>query len=152
MTKKKTTTAKTPKKEDEVNDLKETLQRVQADFENYKKRIEKENELIIERAKADLINKLLPIIDSFDLALTNKDKCEDFIKGIELIYAQFMDIMKKEGLEQIKALNEKFDPFKHEVLLQEESNKEKGTVLEELQKGYMFKDKVLRPTKVKISK
>ena len=71
---------------------------------------------------------------------------------MELIFSQIISLLENEGLERIKAKGDKFDPFKHEALLAEESDKESGTVLEELQKGYMLKGKLLRPTKVKVSK
>ena len=136
----------------ELADYKEHLQRLQAEFDNYRKRIEKEKSEYCKFANHELMLKLLSILDSFELALKNTEKKEDFIKGIEMIYSQFYSLLEKEGLNKIDALNKKFDPNYHEVLLIENLDKEEGIVLEELQKGYMLNEKVIRHTKVKISK
>ncbi|MBN2421954.1 nucleotide exchange factor GrpE [Candidatus Woesearchaeota archaeon] len=135
----------------QIEELTDTLKRVQAEFVNYKNRNERESENFREYAKESLVKNLLPILDSFEHALRQKDKAEEFVKGIELIYAQFSGILKQEGLSPINSLGEKFDPYMHEVMLKEKSDKEPDTVIEELQKGYLFKGKVLRHTKVKIS-
>lgn len=143
---------RTIKKSGKTKELTETLQRVQAEFENYKKRVDKEKQEFCDYAKEDLIRKLLPLIDNFELALKHKKSDKEFHKGVELIYAQLITILENEGLKPIKALNEKFDPYKHEALLAEKSSKEENTILEELQKGYLLKDKVIRPSKVKVSR
>lgn len=139
-------------KDKKIAEFTDTLKRLQAEFENYKKRADKEKCECIKLASKDLIVKLLPVLDSFEIAIKNKDNKEEFIKGIELIYAQFIDILKKQGLKQISALNQKFDPYNHEALLQEESDKEECTVLEELQKGYTLNDAIIRHSKVKVAK
>ena len=138
-------------KKTKEQELKETLQRVQADFENYKKRVERETEDFKKFASAELIGKLLPILDAFELSLKNSKDKEEFVKGIELIYAQLNEILGKEGLKKIEAVNQKFDPFLHEALMTEKSDKD-GLILEELQKGYMLGDKVIRHSKVKVGK
>ena len=102
-------------------------------------------------AKADIINKILPTIDTFEIALKNTSDKEKFVKGIEMVYAQIFSLLENEGLRPIEALGKKFDPFFHEVLLKQKSNKDEDIVLEELQKGYMLNDKVLRHSKVKVS-
>lgn len=139
-------------KEQNIAELTELLQRLQAEFENYKKRVDKEKQEFCKLANAEFVSKLLPILDSFELALINKDKKEDFVKGVELIYSQLFDVLEKQGLRPIQALGRKFDPYSHEALLQQESDKEENLVLEELQKGYMFNNKLVRTSKVKISK
>lgn len=134
-------------------EYKEHLQRLQAEFDNYRKRIEKENSEFCKVASHELILKILTIVDSFELALKHTEKKEDFVKGIELIYSQLYSLLEKEGLKKIDALNRKFDANYHEVLLTEvDETKDEDTVIEELQKGYMINSKVLRYTKVKISK
>ena len=143
-------TKKNSKKNKDVEDIINTLKQVQADFENYKKRTEKQQEDFRTYASKEILKEILPLLDSFELALKHTDKLEDFLKGMELIYVQFKDILKSQGVERIKA--EKFDPHLHEALLQEESDKEEGTILEELQAGYKMKDQVLRHTKVKVAK
>ena len=155
MTKKEDKKEAKPKiddKELKIKELTETLQRLQAEFENYKKRNDKEFSERIKYSNAELISRLLPVLDSFGLAIKNKSKGEDFIKGMELVYSQFYSLLKQEGLKPIEALNKKFDPFLHEVMMQEENDKEDEVVLEEFQKGYMLNDRVLRHSKVKLSK
>jgi len=142
---------KKPDEKEQIRELTDSLQRLQAEFENYKKRIENESQQFLKYAKAELICKLLPILDSFELALRNNESHEKFLKGMEMIYAQFHSILEAEGLRPIKA-DGKLDPFKHEVLMSEETDKEEDIILEELQKGYMLNDKVLRHSKVKVSK
>ena len=143
---------KQPSKEDQIADLTDSLQHLQAEFENYKKRVDKETAQFRQFAEAGLIEELLPILDSLELALKQSKDDENFKKGVELIYSQLYQLLEKKGLKPIDTTNQKFDPYKHEVLLQEESEKDQGTILEELQKGYYLKDKILRHTKVKIAK
>jgi len=138
-------------KQKTIEELTDTLKRLQAEFENYKKRIDKEKAEFVKFAHADVIAEMLPVLDSFEIALKNTNDKEKFIEGIKIIYAQFHSILEAEGLKPIKAVNEKFDPYKHEVLMKEESDKPEGTILEEFQKGYMLNDGVLRHSKVKIS-
>jgi molecular chaperone GrpE len=136
----------------EVKELTETLKRVQADFENYRKQVEKRIEEMKQVASKDIIVKLLPILDNFELAIKNKESEEEFCKGVELIYAQIFSILEEEGLEQIKTEGEVFDPYKHEALIKEESDLPENTIVEVLQKGYELNDKVIRHAKVKLSK
>ena len=138
-------------KNDQIKELTETVQRLQADFENYKKQIEKERINSCKFAKADFINKILPSLDSFELALKNSKDNEQFKKGVEMIYAQLFQTLEEMGLKQIET-NGKFDPYKHEVLLTEKSDKENNTILEEIQKGYQIENMIIRHSKVKISK
>jgi len=138
-------------KNQKIDELTDTLKRLQAEFENFKKRIDKEKTDFVKYANADMIAQMLPVLDSFEIALKNATDKEKFIEGIKMIYAQFHSILEAEGLKPIKSSGEKFDPYKHEVLLKEESDKPEGTVLEEFQKGYMLNDKILRFSKVKIS-
>ena len=138
-------------KDKRIEDLIDTLQRLQAEFENYKKYVERYQQDLRKYAAADLIGQLLQILDSFELALKHTDNKETLCKGVELIYSQFYSLLEKQGLKKITA-NGKLDPNIHEVLLKEESDKEEDTIIEELQKGYMLGDKVLRHSKVKVSK
>ena len=140
---------KIPTEKEQIQELTDSLQRLQAEFENHKKRIDKEKQDFCKYSKAELINKLLPTLDSFELALKNHEGHEKLLKGIEMIFAQFYSILEAEGLRPIKAEG-KLDPFKHEVLMSEEG--EEDLILEELQKGYMLNDRVLRHSKVKVGK
>ncbi|MEM4260168.1 MAG: nucleotide exchange factor GrpE [Candidatus Woesearchaeota archaeon] len=139
-------------KEEKIKEYIETLQRLQAEFENFKKREEKDKKENKKYSNAEFIKKLLPVIDSFEIALKNSNNIENFRKGIELIYSQLISILKEQGLRKIESYNQEFDPYKHEVILIEDSEKKEGTILEELQTGYMLNDMVIRHSKVKIAK
>jgi len=141
---------------DEKADLIDTLQRVQAEFENYRKRMLKEQTRIIDNASMLLIKKMLPVMDDFERAvasLKNESGETDSAKGIELINKKLLDIMEKEGLKEIYPYGETFDPNFHEAVMQIPSEEhEDNTVIEVLQKGYMINDNLLRPAMVKVSK
>ncbi|MBM3200646.1 nucleotide exchange factor GrpE [Candidatus Woesearchaeota archaeon] len=128
------------------------LQRLQAEFDNYRKRTEKERQLIIKQANQELIQKVLIIIDSLELAFKTIKTEDDFSKGIKMIYSEIYTLLEKEGLRKIECLGKKFDPHIHEAMLQKESDKPEGTILEEMQKGYMLNDRVIRFSKVIVSK
>lgn len=135
----------------QYEEIKDTLQRVYAEFQNYRKRTDEEKQRFAELSNEDFVKRLLPIIDNFELALSHKKCDDDFSKGIELIYAQFLQVLEDEGVRRILSSG-KFDPKLHEVLMAEESDKEEGVILEEFQKGYTLGGKVIRHSKVKISK
>ena len=134
-----------------IDELTDTLKRLQAEFENYKKRVDREKTDFVKFAHANIVAQMLPVLDSFEIALKNIRDKEKFVEGIKIIFAQFHSILEAEGLKPIKTEWEKFDPYKHEVLMKEESDKPEGTILEEFQKGYMLNNKVLRFSKVKVS-
>ena len=138
-------------KNQKIEELTDTLKRLQAEFENHKKRTEKENLEFMKYAQGELMLKLLPALDTFEIALKNTKDHEKFAKGIEMIYAQIYSALESFGLRPIKAAGEKFNPFKHDVLMKEECSRDEDIVLDELQKGYMLHDRVLRHSKVKIS-
>jgi len=138
-------------KQKTIEELTDTLKRLQAEFENYKKRVDREKTEFVKYAHADAVAEMLPVLDSFEIALKNTTDKEKFVEGVKIIYAQFHSVLEAEGLKPIKAVGEKFDPYRHEVLMKEESEKPDDTILEEFQKGYMLNDKVLRHGKVKIS-
>jgi molecular chaperone GrpE len=138
-----------------IAQLTETLQRVQAEFENYKKRVDNEKQEFVKYANEDFILSLLPILDSFELALRDKKTCKDldeFMRGMQLIYSQIVSLLEQKGVKHIETKDQRFDPYKHEALLQEESDKPEGTILEELQKGYTINEKIIRHSKVKVAK
>ncbi|MBD3164307.1 nucleotide exchange factor GrpE [Candidatus Woesearchaeota archaeon] len=137
-----------------VEELTDTLQRLQAEVDNYRKRCERENQEFRNYASAKVVENMLPILDNFMLALRNTQDYKQFVKGMEMIYSQIYDILEKEGMRPIKTEGEKFDPYKHEILMTEKTDKEEEDemIKEELQRGYMFKDKVLRYAKVKVLK
>ncbi|MGP3668075.1 MAG: nucleotide exchange factor GrpE [Candidatus Bathyarchaeota archaeon] len=132
------------------------LKYLQADFENYLKRVKREIEEAVDISKGRLIQKLLGIIDNLELALKvglESKSLDALIKGVELTLNEFKNILKEEGLTSIKALGEKFNPNLHEAVGHVEVlDPPEGIVVEELRKGYMFKDRVIRPSMVKVSK
>jgi len=132
--------------EKQLNEYKELLQRLQAEFENYRKRVEEEKQNIVKFSCQNLIENLLDVLDNFDLAFKNTENKESFIKGVELVYSQFYSILEKEGLKKIKTEG-KFNPEFHEALMKQGEGDE---ILEELQPGYILNDKVIRPAKVKM--
>ncbi len=129
-----------------IEELTKTLQLLQADFENYRKRAEKDNAEFKKYATKQLLIDLLPVLDNFELALKSINDA-----GVKMIDAQLFDIMEKHGLKQINPEG-KFDPKLHEALLQEDSDKEQNTILEVLQKGYIVGDTIVRPARVKIAR
>jgi len=131
-------------------------QRARADLLNYRKEeLERVGELI-KYADVGLILKILPILDNFEIAeknLSENLKNDEKIKGVLQIKAQIKDFLKNQGVEEINCLGQKFDPNLHEVVEEVNSkDKEPGTVIEEIQKGYKIHDKVIRPAKIKITK
>ena len=134
-----------------IEELTELLKRLQADFENYQKQVEKQNSHSAKFVKKDIMLKMLPIIDSFHQAIKNKTDKEEFIKGVELIYSQLNNFLEAINVKPIEAIGKKFDPHLHEALMHGESE-EDNIILEEIQKGYMIDDAILRHTKVKVSK
>ncbi len=133
--------------EESINKLKY----LQADFDNYRKKFDKEKESIIRLANENLIQELIVILDDFEssIRLTENDKNKE---GILLMKKKFFDLLQKHGLKEIESLGKKFDPNFHDVLCKELSEHDDNVVIEEIQKGYTLCSKVIRPTKVKISK
>ena len=134
-------------------ELETLLKRVQADFENYKKFVEKEREEVAVRAKAAFAQKLLGTVDELEIALqhTHNAKNEEMTKGIKMLHTNFMKALHSEGLKEIKCDGEKFDPYLHEAVRTQESDAEEGKIIEVMKKGYMFKDKVIRHSMVVVS-
>jgi len=157
MLTKKQTPCKRKRKEDEkeveLQECKDQLLRLRAEFENYKKHLDREYNEKVKNSNADLIKNLLPVLDTFEIAINEiKKKDTQTAEGIELIYREIFKILEKNGLKKIESIGKKFDPYYHEIVMQELSDKEDGTIIEEFQKGYMLNDKVIRHSKVKISK
>ena len=153
-------------KDEEITSLKEDLekqeaetqeyfslsQRLQADFENFKKITDKRNVEIVKFANEDLIKEFLDCYEDLQRSLTIEND-KDFREGVELIYNKFSDVLEKEGVSEIPAKGEKFDLNKHEALMVQKSDEvENGYIIDELMKGYMYKDKVLKYSKVIVCK
>ncbi len=139
----------------QVEDAQQRALRAQADFDNYRRRTIKEKEELAQYASMKLITELLPVIDNFERALTAAQTAEDkdsFIKGVDMIFRQFNQVLQQEGLAQMETVGQPFNPDFHQAIMQVESDEhEEGIVVEEVQRGYMLKDKVLRPAMVKVS-
>lgn len=138
--------------EKEIADLTDKRLRLMAEYENYKKRTQKEKESTYEFAVSNTISNILPILDMLELSL--KQETEDinaFKTGVELVVKQFSDTLGKMNISKIEALNTQFDPELHNaVMMEEEGDAESGIVLEELQKGYKINDRVIRHSMVKV--
>ena len=140
-------------KSEKAEDSLAMLQRLQAEFENYKKRAERERAEYTEYATAGLILKLLPALDDFERALkTEPEEVDSFWRGIEMVFSQVCAVLKAEGLSPIKAVGERFDPYYHECVLVSEGEYDDDMIIEEFEKGYLFRNRVLRPSKVKVGK
>lgn len=137
----------------EKQELSGTLVRLQADFENYRKRIERERHTESRRAVSALIERLLPVLDDFDRALaTYKPADEEYRKGFELIRRRLWETLEKEGVERIDAVGKPFNPHEHHAIERTESKEhEDGIVTAEFQAGYRLRDKVLRPAMVRVA-
>ena len=140
------------KQESETQEYISLSQRLQADFENFKKITDKQNKEIIKFANENILKEFLDCYEDFGRALEVEDD-KNLREGIELTYNKFKDILAKEGVEEIPAKGEKFDLNKHEALMVQKSDDvENGYIIEELMKGYMYKDKVLKYSKVIVCK
>jgi molecular chaperone GrpE len=137
----------------ERDSLLDRLARAQAEFENARRRASKEQQDFRDYAAADAIKPLLPVLDSFERALQVKSEPVDFRSGVELIYKQLQDALAKAGVKAIPAKGEPFDPHVHEAIeMVETTDAPDHEVLEELQRGYKIKDRLLRPAMVKVAK
>jgi molecular chaperone GrpE len=138
----------------DLEDLRQTLLRRQADFDNYRKRVEKERSEDSRRTTARLIEALIPVIDSFDQALASHREPEyaNYRKGFELIHKQLLDNIGKLGAERVEPVGMKFDPHLHQAMDRTETtNEDEGTILQVFQPGYVFHGRVLRPAMVRVA-
>ncbi len=136
----------------ERDELVDTLQRVQADFENFRKRAARDQASLVTRANERLVKELLPVLDDLERALEAAEAHEEakLEEGVALVARSFADVLRKEGLEEVETEG-KFDPHVHEALLSQPSEAEEGAVVEVIQKGYRLGDRVLRPARVVIA-
>ncbi len=136
--------------EKEIEDLTNTLARLQADFINYRNRVEKEKSDVHKYATFSLMEKLLSVLDNFDRAIDASTADSETLEGFELIRKELFNIMSSQGLEEIDSTGF-FDPNLHNAVLAEPSEKESGEIIETLQKGYKLGDRILRASMVKVS-
>jgi molecular chaperone GrpE len=132
--------------------LRDVAQRVQADFENYRKRMIREQTEHVERANEQLISQLLPVLDNFELALVNlADLDEQTRKGFELAYAELLGVLERAGLERVETDGVEFDPNVHEAVMQE-GDGEHAVVADAMRSGFLLKGRLLRPAMVKVER
>ncbi len=140
----------------QLEEEKERFLRLSAEFDNFRKRTLKEKEEFIKYANEKLILELIDILENLERGVESvkkTDKRDKLIEGMELIYKQFKDVLEKNGLMPIKAVGEKFDPYKHEAIMITQTDEfEENTILEEFARGYMLNNKVIRYSKVRVSK
>jgi molecular chaperone GrpE len=138
----------------EKDSLQDRLLRTAAEFDNYRKRVERERRDLADFMKADILTEILPIVDNFERAMQAPSAEGDPLrKGVELIHKQMLDFLRKRGVTPIEALGTDFDPNFHQAVIHESTPfHREGEVIEELQRGYMLGDKLLRPAMVKVAK
>jgi molecular chaperone GrpE len=139
--------------EDQINELNDKYLRLYSEFDNYRKRTSKERLELFKTAGQDILTDLLPVLDDFDRAMQNMDSSDDteaIQTGINLIYSKFKSILENKGLKNFKSIETEFDPEVHEAItkIPAPNKKLKGKVVDEIEKGYMLNDKVIRFAKV----
>ena len=133
----------------------EKVLRIQADFENSRRRLDRDKAEFVKYANDQIISQLIPFVDDFKRALDAADKTNDFNvlhKGVEMILKHMLELLKQKGVTEIEAVGKTFDPAFHEAMLREETDEyPENTVIEEFEKGYLLNDRVLRTAKVKVA-
>jgi molecular chaperone GrpE len=141
--------------EEKLQELETRYLRLHADFDNFRRRTRLDFEAAEKYRAQSLVTDILPALDNFERALkveAEDDKTKSILQGMEMVYRSLIDALKKEGVEVIEAVGKPFDPHLHQAVMQvEDSNYEPNTVVEEFQKGYKLKDRVIRPSMVKVS-
>lgn len=135
-----------------IKDLEDSRLRLQADYDNYRKRTQKEHILIKSRANKDMMQAILPVVDNFERALMSAVDPEDaFVRGVDMVYKQLIAELEKQGLSEITAVGEYFDPNYHNAVAQVASESESGRIIEVYQKGYFLHKEVIRPSMVVVA-
>ena len=145
---------KKDKKDEQIEELNDRVKRQMAEFENFRKRTEKEKTQMFDLGSKSIIEKILPVIDNFERGFTTveeTDKEDAFVVGMDMVYKQLMTELENAGVKPIEALGQEFDPEFHNAVMQVESEEyESGVVAQEFQKGYMYKDTVVRHSMVAV--
>lgn len=141
-------------KEEELEEVNNKFLRLQADFVNFRKRTEKEKDGLVSYGIETIVSELLPVLDNFERAMESEtDKEDGFYQGIEMIQNQLIEVLNKNGIQEIDAEKQPFDPNYHYAVVMEDSDEwQEGIILGVLQKGYMLNDKVIRPSMVRVAK
>jgi molecular chaperone GrpE len=142
--------------ERERDEFKDLLLRKSAEFDNYRKRIDRERAAMAESAAADILEDLLPLVDDLERALGTEatdESVDAYRRGVELIHRQLLDLLRKRGVTPIEALGADFDPYYHQAVSHETGEgRREGEIIEEYRRGYMLGDRLLRPSMVKVAK
>ena len=153
--KEKKKSKKTGKKDEKIEELNDRLLRNMAEFENFRNRSEKEKAAKFDMGAKSVVEKILPIVDNFErglAAVPEEEKDNAFVKGMEAVYKQFTTVLEEIGVVPIEAVGKEFDPNLHNAVMHEEDEtKEANIISEEFQKGYMYKDSVVRHSMVKVA-
>src|ERR1700736_2408535 len=137
---------------EEKKELQDLLLRRQAEFENFRRRVDREKADVSEYANTETIRAILPVVDDLERALKVESADKEYVRGMELIYQRLTDTLKKLGLEPIETTGQKFDPHVHHAVeMVETADREDHAILEEYQRGYNFRGKLLRPAMVKVA-
>jgi molecular chaperone GrpE len=138
--------------ESKMSEYKDSWLRSQAEFQNYRKRLERDHEMMYISMKGDIFKKVLPVLDDLERALQNRSADDAWASGIELVVRKFQNILESEGLKKIEALGVEFDPNFHEAISHEPANGAKsGHVIGVVQNGYMLGERVIRPALVRVA-
>lgn len=147
---------KIKQQEEDLKEIKDRYLRALADMDNYRKRVDRELDSFRQYAQVEFFNNVIPVLDSFERAMNGASVDKDYekyAKGVEMIYRQLKDALRSLGLEDFSSLGETFDPARHEaVAAVVNDDKPENTVIEEISKGYIVKDRVIKPAKVLVSK
>ena len=146
---------KKDKKDEQIADLTDKLTRQMAEFDNYRKRTEKENSAMYEIGAKDVIEKILPVVDNFErgfVTVNEEEKENPFVQGMDKVYKQLMTVLEGLGVKPIEALGQEFNPdLHHAVMHVEDEEAGENVIVEEFQKGYMYRDSVVRYSMVKVA-
>ena len=138
--------------ESKTSEYRDSWLRSQAEFQNYKKRLDRDNEMMYSSMKGDIIKKVLPILDDLERALQNRSTDDAWANGIELVVRKFQNILESEGVKKIEAVGVEFDPNFHEAISHEPADGvQSGHVIGVVQNGYMLGDRVIRPAMVRVA-
>lgn len=146
---------KKDKKDEIIEELTDKVKRQMAEFDNFRKRTEKEKSTMYEFGAKDVIEKILPVVDNFErglAAVTEEEKDSPFVEGMDKIYKQMMTVLEEIGVKPIEAVGQEFDPDFHNAVMHiEDEEADENTVVEEFQKGYLYKESVVRHSMVKVA-
>ncbi|MCI5492556.1 MAG: nucleotide exchange factor GrpE [Lachnospiraceae bacterium] len=146
---------KKDKKDEQIEELNDRLRRQMAEFDNFRKRSEKEKSQMFDMGAKSIVEKVLPVIDNFErglLAVPEEDKDNAFVDGMDKVYKQMLTMLAEAGVEPIEAVGKEFDPNLHNAVMHvEDEEAGENTIVEEFQKGYMYRDSVVRHSMVKVA-